>query len=852
VISKQFSVISFLLTTENLKLITGDQHMLPIGEKIVPRDIEDELKESYLNYSMSVIVNRALPDVRDGMKPSLRRILFAMHQLGLTRDKSTVKCATIVGEVMGHYHPHGDGPIYSTLVRLAQDFSLRYPLVDGQGNFGSIDRDPPGAMRYTEARMSAIASEMMVDINKDAVDFRPNFDERLQEPVVLPSRLPNLLVNGVSGIAVAMATNMPPHNLCEIVDGAIMLLENPDAGVEDLMQVIEGPDFPTAGLIVGRNGIKEAYMTGRGSITMRARAVIERSRGGRESIIVTEIPYQVNKTRLKERIAERVRGKIITGISDLRDESDKDGIRLVIELKRDEIAQVVLNQLYKRTEMQSTFGANMVALVDNRPQTLNLKQMIDYYLQHRKEVVLRRTQFDLDRALRRAHILEGLKVALANLDEVVETIRSSGSRAEARGKLMAGFELSEAQADAILDLTLSRLTGLERRRIDEDYAELLINIQEFRSILANEALVRNIIKDELLELKDKYGDERRTEIVEDVRELSIEDLIAEQDVVVTISHTGYIKRIPLSTYRKQRRGGVGIRGMGTKEEDFVEHIFVASTHNYILFFTDKGKCYWLKVFEIPEGGRASRGKAIVNLIQVESDEKIAAFVPVREFDDDHYVFMVTRRGIVKKTNLSAYSHPSSRGIIAQKLDDDDSLMDVKLTDGDQDMIIVTHNGMSIRFSEADVRSMGRSARGVKGIALRDSDYVVGMEIAVSDSTLLVVTERGYGKRTDVSEYRLQRRGGKGVIAIRTSIRNGPVVGTKGVVYDDELIVMTTGGMIIRLPIKDIRTIGRNTQGVRLIALHSDDLVTDIAKVAASSEDEEEEGEENSEEEELSI
>ena len=809
--------------------------MLPVGEKIVPRDIEDELKESYLNYSMSVIVNRALPDVRDGLKPSIRRILYAMHDLGLTRNRATVKCATIVGEVMGHYHPHGNDAIYFALVRMAQDFSLRYPLVDGQGNFGTIDRDPPGAMRYTEARMSAIASEMLVDIGKDAVDFRPNFDERLQEPVVLPARLPNLLVNGVSGIAVAMATSIPPHNLGEVIDGAIMLLENPDTTVDELIQVIEGPDFPTAGLIVGRSGIRDAYMTGRGSITMRARAVVEKNKS-RENIVVTEIPYQVNKTRLKENIAKLVRAKIITGISDLRDESDRAGMRLVIELKRDEMAQVVLNQLYKRTEMQTNFSANMLAIVDGQPLVLNLKQILAYYLQHRMDVVTRRTQFDLDRALRRAHILEGLKIALANMDAIVETIRASASPAEARERLRADFELSEVQTEAILEMTLRRLTGLERQRVDDEYAELLINIQEFQSILASDALLRNVIKEELLELKEKFGDERRTEIVEDMGEFRIEDLIADQDVVVTISHTGYVKRIPLTTYRKQRRGGVGIRGMGTKDEDFVEHVFIASTHQYILFFTDKGRCYWLKVFEMPEGGRVSRGKAVVNLLRVEPDEKIASFVPVKEFDDEHYIFMVTRRGIVKRTNLSAYSHPNVRGIIAQTLDDDDYVMDVKLTDGNQSMIIVTHDGMSIHFPEENARSIGRTARGVKGITLRKGDYVVGMEIAETDSTLLVVTERGYGKRTNVSEYRLQRRGGKGVIAIRTSIRNGPVVGTKNVVDDDELIVMTTEGMVIRLPIRDIRTIGRNTQGVRLIALHQDDLATDIAKVRVGNGD----------------
>jgi DNA gyrase subunit A len=819
--------------------------MLPIGEKIVPKDIEDELKESYLNYSMSVIINRALPDVRDGLKPSIRRILFAMHQEGLAHNRPTVKCAYVVGQVMGKYHPHGDDPIYGTLVRMAQEFSLRYILVDGQGNFGSIDGDPPGAMRYTEARMSSIAEEMLTDINKNAVDFRPNYDESLQEPVVLPSKLPNLLVNGTSGIAVAMATNIPPHNICEVVDGAIMLLENPDVTIEELLTVVTGPDFPTGGLILGRAGIKSAYMTGRGSVIMRARAVIERNKSGKESIIVTEIPYQVNKTKMKEQIANLVRSKAVTGISDLRDESDKDGIRVVIELKKDEMAQVVLNQLYKHTSMQTTFGANMIALVGNQPKMLNLKQILYYWLKHRREVMLRRTRFDLDRALRRAHILEGLKIALANLDTVVATIRGSATPTEAREKLMADFKLSEAQVQSILEMTLQRLTGLERRKIEEEYAELLVNIQELRSILASDALVRNIIKEELLELKDKYGDDRRTEIVEDEGELSVEDLIAEEDMIVTISHTGYIKRIPLTTYRKQRRGGVGVKGMGTKEEDFLEHIFVASTHHYILFFTDRGKCYWLKVFEIPEEGRLAKGKAIVNLLQIEPGEKIASFVPVKEFDDERYVFMATRRGIVKKTSLSKFSQPLRRGIIAQDLDEGDYLMDVRLTDGDQDVVIVTHNGMSISFSETEVRAMGRQANGVRGIRLDDGDFVVGMSIADDSATLLVVTERGFGKRTDMEEYRRQKRGGKGIIAIKTSIRNGPVVGIKSVTDNDELIVMTTGGMIIRLPINGVRTIGRNTQGVRIIALQQDDLVSNIARVAASEEDSSEEKDEES-------
>lgn len=807
--------------------------MKPVGERIILRDIEDELRESYLNYSMSVIVNRALPDVRDGLKPSIRRILYAMHQLGLTHDKPTVKCATIVGEVMGKYHPHGDEPIYGTLVRMAQDFSMRYMLVDGQGNFGSIDGDPPGAMRYTEARMSAIAEEMLVDINKNAVDFRPNFDERLQEPVVLPARLPNLLVNGSSGIAVAMATNIPPHNLREIVDAAVLLLEDPEASIEELMKFVMGPDFPTGGIIVGTRGIREAYLTGRGSIVMRARATIEHGKGGKESIVITEIPYQVNKTRLKEQIIELVRSKVITGIADLRDESDKDGIRVVIELKKDEMAQIVLNQLYKHTSMQSTFGVNMLALVNNQPKLLNLKQLLQHYLEHRKEVILRRTQFDLEKAVKRAHILEGLRIALRNLDEVVKIIRSSSTGAQARSELKSKFGLSDAQVEAILEMTLQRLTGMERKKVDDEYAEILVNIQELRSILTSEERVREIIKRELLELKEKYGDDRRTEIVEEEQELTIEDLIADEDMVVMITHAGYIKRMPLSVYRRQRRGGVGIKGIETKEEDFVESVVIASALSYILFFTDAGKCYWLKVFEIPEEGRLARGKAIVNLLNIAPGEKITTFVPVKEFSDDKYLLFLTKNGIIKKVSLEEFSRPISRGIIAVGLREEDRLVDVRLTDGKQDVIIVTRKGMSIRFPEEEIRSVGRQAVGVKAIRLMGDDEVVGMALADDNRTLLVVTEKGYGKRTPISEYRRQSRGGKGIIAIKAGLKNGYVVGVRSVIDSDELILTTTGGMVIRLPMEGIRPTGRATQGVRLIALQEGDLVSDIAKIGSS-------------------
>lgn len=805
-----------------------------VGEmgRIIVRPIEEELRDSYLTYMMSVITNRAIPDVRDGLKPSSRRILYAMYEMGLTHNRPHKKCAAIVGEVMGKYHPHGDAPIYSTLVGMAQEFSMRYPLVDGQGNFGSIDGDPPAAMRYTEARMTAIAEEMLQDIDKDTVDFQPNYDDSLQEPKVLPAKFPNLLVNGSTGIAVVYTTKIPPHNLGEVVDAAVALLENPNLTVDDLMKYIKGPDFPTGGIIVDREGIKEAYKTGRGLITVRGRAFIERGRGG-ERIVITEMPYMVDKGSLKEKIVQLVNSKVITGISEIRDESDRRGIRLVIELKRGEIGQVVLNQLYKHTPLQTTFGVVMVALVNGQPRQLNLKELIWHYLEHRREVVRRRTEHELRRCQRRAHILEGYLTALNNLEEVIGIIESSESPASAREELMNRFSLSEEQASEILSLTLQRLTGLERRRISDEYAELLMRIEELKAILRSPAMIDNIIKEELLELKEKYADPRRTEIIEEEAEFRMEDLIADEEVVITITHSGYIKRMPLSKYRRQRRGGVGVKGMDTKQGDFVEHVFIATNHQHILFFTNKGRCYRLKVYEIPEADRGSRGRAIVNLLRLEQEERITAFVPVREFRKDRFVLMVTGRGIVKKVNLSELGRQTSAGLIAINLPEDDQLIEARLTDGSKEVILVTRNGMAIRFSESEVRSMGRNAYGVKGISLREGDSVVGVALAGEGETLLIVTENGYGKRTAISEYRRQSRGGVGLIAMRLTERTGKVVGAKSVNEGDELIITSSNGMITRVPVKEIRVTGRNTQGVRLMSLQEGERVVDIAKLSPS-------------------
>ena len=805
-----------------------------VGEmgRIIVRPIEEELRDSYLTYMMSVITNRAIPDVRDGLKPSSRRILYAMYEMGLTHNRPYKKCAAIVGEVMGKYHPHGDAPIYSTLVGMAQDFSMRYPLVDGQGNFGSIDGDPPAAMRYTEARMTPIAEEMLQDIDKDTVDFQPNYDDSLQEPKVLPAKFPNLLVNGSIGIAVVYTTKIPPHNLGEVVDAAIALLENPNATVDDLMKYIKGPDFPTGGIIVGREGIKEAYKTGKGLITVRGRAHIERGKGN-ERIVITEIPYMVDKGALKEKIAQLVNSKVITGISDIRDESDRTGMRLVIELKRGEIAQVVLNQLYKHTPLQTTFGAVMVALVNGQPRQLNLKELIWHYLEHRREVVRRRTEYELRRCQRRAHILEGYLTALNNLEEVIGIIEGADSPASAREELMRRFSLSEEQASEILSLTLQRLTGLERKKISDEYAELLMRIEELKAILQSPAMIDNIIKEELLELKEKYADERRTEIVEEEAEFRMEDLIADEEVVITITHGGYIKRMPVSRYRRQRRGGIGVKGMDTRQGDFVEHVFIATNHQYILFFTNKGRCYWLRVYEIPETGRGSRGRAIVNLLRLGQDERITAFVPVREFREDRFVLMVTKKGIVKKVNLSEFSRPTSAGVIAINLPEDDQLIEARLTDGSKEVILVTQNGMSIRFSESEVRSMGRNAYGVKGINLREGDSVVGVALADEGETLLIVTENGYGKRTAISEYRAQARGGVGLIAMRLTEKTGRVIGAKSVNDDDELIITSSNGMVTRVPVKEIRVTGRATQGVKLMSLQEGEKVVDIAKLASS-------------------
>lgn len=813
--------------------------MLEANERVVTRYIEDELKDSYLTYAMSVIVNRAIPDVRDGLKPSTRRILFSMYELNLFHNRPHKKSARIVGEVMGKYHPHGDGPIYDTLVGMAQDFSLRYPLVDGQGNWGSVDGDKAGAMRYTEARLSAIAEEMLEDLDKETVDFQPNFDDSLEEPTVLPAKLPDLLINGTTGIAVGYMTKIPTHNLREVIDGIITILENPNSSIDELRRSIQGPDFPTGGIIVGREGIKEAYETGKGHISVRAKAFIERDKvgAGKESIVISEIPYQVSKSALIEKIAEVVNEKNIEGISDLRDESDKEGTRIVIELKRGEIAQVILNQLYKHTQMQTTFNVIMLCLVDGQPKMLNLKQMIQHYLDHRREIVRKRTQFELRKSERRAHILEGLRIALNNIEAVIDIAEAAASPKEAKEQLISRFQLSELQADEILSMTLQRLTGLERRKINEEYTELLVKIEEFRAILASEILVRNIIKEELIELKRKYGDDRRTQIIEAEGEFQIEDLIADEEMVITISNQGYIKRIPVTTYRTQRRGGVGVIGMETKEDDFVEHIFVATAHQYILFFTNKGKCYWLKVFEIPEASRISRGRAIVNLLKLSSEEGITAFVPVREFEEDLYLFMATKSGIVKRCELREFSRPYSSGIIAINLREDDELISVKLTEGDEDVIMVTGGGMSIKFSESEVRSMGRTAAGVKGIELEAGDWVVAMDVARESTGLLAVTENGYGKRTDVSEHRVQGRAGKGVIAIKTSDRNGNVVAVKTVVDGDELMVMSSNGMITRICVDDIRMIGRNTQGVKIMSLQPEEKVVAVAKIAAKDGDE---------------
>jgi DNA gyrase subunit A len=802
---------------------------IPSGEIIVPVKIEDEMKRSYIDYAMSVIVGRALPDVRDGLKPVHRRILYAMRDLGLASNKPYKKCARIVGEVLGKYHPHGDMAVYDALVRMVQDFSLRYPLIDGQGNFGSIDGDAPAAMRYTEARLAKMAEELLEDIDKETVDFVPNFDESLTEPSILPGKIPNLLVNGSSGIAVGMATNIPPHNLGEVVDATIALIDNPETSLRELMQAIRGPDFPTGALILGRQGITEAYSTGRGNIRIRARAVVEEKKG-KKRIVITELPYQVNKARLIESIAELIRNKTIQGIVDLRDESDRDGMRVVIELRGTAVPEIVLNQLYKHTQMETTFGIINLALVEGEPKVLNLRETILEYVNHRKVVVTRRTKFELDKAEKRAHILEGLGIAIENIDAVIKLIKGSKSPDKAREGLISNFKLSREQAQAILDMRLQRLTALEREKLDQEYNDLLKRIAWLRKILASEAEILRIIKEELLELKKKYDDERRTEIIEEPGEISIEDLIAEEDMVVTITTGGYIKKLPVRTYRAQRRGGKGIIGMETKKEDVISDIFIASTHDYILFFSNRGKAYWLKVYEIPTAGRYSKGKAIVNLLKVDEGERITATIPVKEFDEERFLFMATKKGIVKKTPLSAFSHPRKGGIRAITLTNGDELVKVKLTEGDQEVILAAKYGKAIRFSERDVRPMGRTAQGVRGMKLREKDEIVGMEVLKEEITLLAVTENGYGKRTNIADYPLHRRGGKGVINIIPSKRNGLVVGIEGVTDENELMITSSNGVVIRQPIKQISVIGRNTQGVRLMKLEEGDKVAAIAKV----------------------
>ena len=804
-------------------------------------DIDAEMQVAYLDYAMSVIVARALPDVRDGLKPVQRRILYAMHDMGLRPHTPYKKSARIVGEVLGKYHPHGDSAVYEAMARMAQDFSLRYPLVDGQGNFGSIDGDSAAAERYTEARLSKIGMEMLADIDRHTVDFRPNYENVREEPVVLPARFPNLLCNGATGIAVGMATNVPPHNLNEICDAVCELIDNPDLSDEELLQIVPGPDFPTGGIIMGREGIRNAYTTGRGLITVRARAVIDIMDNGREAITVTEIPYMVNKSSLLEKIADLVRSGAISGVSDLRDESDRDGLRIVIELKRDAASQVILNQLYKHTQMQQTFGANLLALTGNRPQTMTLREMLQHFVDHRRDVIIRRTRYDLEQAEKRAHILEGLRIALDNIDEIVRLIKESKDAAEAKQALVARFGLTEVQAQAILDMRLARLTGLERDKIEAEYAELQKQIAEWKAILASERRVLELIQADMMDLKAKYGDARRTEIQAAESEFSVEDLIADEDMVISLSHLGYIKRLPINTYRRQRRGGRGVTGQTTREDDFIERIFIASTHAYVLVFTNTGRVYWLKVHRIPQAGRTAKGKPIVNLVQLRAGERIASVAAVKEFDPGRHLFFATRKGRVKKTPLTAYANPRRDGIIAIGLEEGDEIIGVSLTDGSRDVILAKSRGRSIRFHESEVRPMGRTARGVRGVTLDGpDDAVVSMVVLQrAGSELLAITRNGYGKRSPVEEYRVIGRGGKGVITIKASERNGPLVAIVEVKTEDELMITSRKGIVIRLPIRDVSVLGRNTQGVRLINLDEGDSVADVTRIATEAEEDEE-------------
>jgi len=804
------------------------------NEKVKPIYVEDEIKESYLSYAMSVIVGRALPDVRDGLKPVQRRILYAMNEMGLTHSKPYRKSAMVVGEVLGKYHPHGDLSVYDTMVRLTQDFKIRYPLIDGQGNFGSVDGDAAAAYRYTEARLAKISDEVLADIEKNTVDFIPNYDQSREEPQVLPTKIPNLLVNGAEGIAVGMATNIPPHNLTEVINGIIALIDNPDITIDKLIGIITGPDFPTGGYILGRDGIKDAYSTGRGSITLQAKTRIEEMKGGKQRIIVYEIPYQVNKARLIESIADLVRDKKLEGLSDIRDESDKDGMRIVIELKKDENPQIILNNLYKHTSLKSSFGVIMLALVDQQPQILNLKGMLSQYLEHRRKVIIRRTKFDLDKAERRVHLIKGLLIIINDLERAIKIIRFSK---DAEAELMKRYKLTQVQVQAILDYRLRQLQNLEIQKLEAEYKELLKLIEKLKDILSDSKNVLAVVKEELIDIRTRYGDERRTHIIAKQAEINIEDLIKEEDVIVTMSHLGYVKRLPVTSYKAQRRGGKGITGAETKDDDFVEDIFVTTTRDYLMLFTNRGKVYWLKVYEIPEAGRYSKGRPIVNLIKLETQEQITAALAIKEFKDTMFVVMATKQGMIKKTRLSEFNNPRSTGIIALRLRDGDELIAVKITTGKQDVVTATRDGYALRSKESDIREIGRSGIGVKGMKLGKGDFMIGMEVVFDKSSLLTVTERGFGKRTDLSAYRVQGRGGKGLINIKTSEKTGLVIGIKEVAKEDEIMVMTSSGVVIRSKVSDIRQTGRSTSGVRLIRLSEGDKATAVARLASKDEEE---------------